>query len=128
MTPALVMLVWFAVMGENQPLPPLLLLGLFILCPMAYWWLIQKGRLEKDGSQPSSLAPHSSPSDLPTVIDTTLLSKESATTPPIRPISGEEEKSLRDCFPWGVYYLQKLDYFPQAILCRGKLRASPDVA
>lgn len=128
MTPALVMLVWFAVMGENQPLPPLLLLGLFILCPMVYWWLIQKGRLEKDGSQPSSLAPHSSPSDLPTVIDTTLLSKESATTPPIRPISGEEEKSLRDCFPWGVYYLQKLDYFPQAILCRGKLRTSPEVA
>ncbi|MFM7712773.1 MAG: site-2 protease family protein, partial [Microcystis sp.] len=37
-------------------------------------------------------------------------------------------KSLRDCFPWGVYYLQNIDYRPQAILCRGKLRAVPEEA
>lgn len=128
MMPALVMLLWFAVMGENQPVPPLLLLGLFIICPMLYWWLIQKGRLDKDSSQPSSLAPQASQPDLPSVIDTTLLSNAPASPAQVRPISAEEEKSLRDCFPWGVYYLQKLDYFPQAILCRGKLRSNPDVA
>jgi membrane-associated protease RseP (regulator of RpoE activity) len=45
-----------------------------------------------------------------------------------RPINASEEKSLRDCFPWGIYYLQQLDYRPQAILCRGKLQVAPEMA
>ena len=46
----------------------------------------------------------------------------------IRPITTSEESALRNCFPWGVYYLQQIDYYPQAILCRGKLRSVPDEA
>ncbi|MGF1482476.1 MAG: site-2 protease family protein [Cyanophyceae cyanobacterium] len=45
-----------------------------------------------------------------------------------RPISRNEETALRNCFPWGTYYLQHIDYRPQAILCRGKLRAVPEEA
>ncbi|MCP2732701.1 site-2 protease family protein, partial [Limnofasciculus baicalensis] len=29
---------------------------------------------------------------------------------------------------WGVYYLQQLEYRPQAVLCRGQLRTNPDAA
>jgi membrane-associated protease RseP (regulator of RpoE activity) len=46
----------------------------------------------------------------------------------LRPISKNEESELRHCFPWGVYYLQNIDYRPQAILCRGKLRTNPEAA
>lgn len=46
----------------------------------------------------------------------------------LRPISKQEETELRNCFPWGVYYLQNLEYRPQAVLCRGKLRTNPDAA
>ncbi|MCA1993692.1 MAG: site-2 protease family protein [Coleofasciculus sp. S288] len=48
--------------------------------------------------------------------------------PTLRPISKQEEKELRNCFPWGVYYLQNVEYRPQAVLCRGKLRTNPDAA
>jgi membrane-associated protease RseP (regulator of RpoE activity) len=49
-------------------------------------------------------------------------------TTKLRPITQNEESELRHCFPWGVYYLQNIDYLPQAILCRGKLRTNPETA
>ncbi|NJN76712.1 MAG: site-2 protease family protein [Synechococcaceae cyanobacterium RL_1_2] len=45
-----------------------------------------------------------------------------------KPITKEEEAELRDCFPWNLYYLQNIDYLPQAILCRGKLTTIPEEA
>ena len=54
--------------------------------------------------------------------------QDSSKTQTIPPINKEEEKALRDCFPWGVYYLQKIDYLPQAILCLGKLMTAPEKA
>ena len=59
-------------------------------------------------------------------------SGETVTPPPresnLRPITKQEETGLRNCFPWGVYYLQQLEYRPQAVLCRGQLRTNPDAA
>lgn len=59
-------------------------------------------------------------------------SGERVTPPPrdasLRPITKQEETDLRNCFPWGVYYLQHLEYRPQAVLCRGQLRTNPDTA
>lgn len=61
-----------------------------------------------------------------------LASGETVTPPPrestLRPITKQEETGLRNCFPWGVYYLQQLEYRPQAVLCRGQLRTNPDAA
>lgn len=51
-----------------------------------------------------------------------------ARQPTLRPITQQEETELRNCFPWGVYYLQNVEYRPQAVLCRGKLRTNPDTA
>lgn len=56
-------------------------------------------------------------------------SKPSLTeVPKLRPITKKEESELKHCFPWGVFYLQNIDYRPQAILCRGKLRTNPETA
>ena len=49
-------------------------------------------------------------------------------TPQPRPINSQEETTLRNCFPWNVYYLQNIDYRPQAIFCRGKLKTIPEDA
>lgn len=46
----------------------------------------------------------------------------------LRPIDKVEEKNLRNCFPWSIYYLENIEYRPQAVLCRGKLRANADLA
>lgn len=121
MTPALVMSLWVAIYGENTPLPSSLLLSLFLLCPVLYLWLVQLGRIDKSEPPPSKQDP--SPTSDPKIDPS-----DDSESPKVRPITISEEKSLRECFPWGVYYLQKLDFFPQAILCRGKLRTQPDVA
>ncbi len=104
------------VYGPNTPLPILLLLGPFLICPFLYWWLVQKGRIVPEGD--------GSPTDQAGNGDNAKPETKEVT----RPINASEEKSLRDCFPWGIYYLQQLDYRPQAILCRGKLQVAPEMA
>jgi len=115
MIPALIWTLWSVVYGEDQPLPLLLILGPFLVCPGLYWWLVQKGRITPEKKEETSLNPGSE-------------EDKTTTDTKIRPINVQEEKSLRDCFPWGIYYLQQLDYRPQAILCRGKLQTAPEMA
>jgi membrane-associated protease RseP (regulator of RpoE activity) len=43
----------------------------------------------------------------------------------VRPIEITEETQLRNCFPWSVYYIQNIEYRPQAVICRGKLKTNP---
>jgi membrane-associated protease RseP (regulator of RpoE activity) len=50
------------------------------------------------------------------------------TSIPVRPIDTTEEATLRTCFPWNVFFLEKIEYRPQAVLCRGKLRTDADTA
>ena len=119
MTPALIWTGWTLIYGEDTPMPAFLLIGPFVICPFLYWWLVQKGRVTPQESPPSPL-------------EKANLVLENIDNPApkndLKPITAEEEKSLRDCFPWGIYYLQNIDYRPQAILCRGKLRAVPEEA
>ena len=121
MTPAISLTLWAVVYGEQRPMPALLLLGLFIFSPLGYWFLVQAGRrhLPKENSEISPIDesnPHNSSISPP------------ETPLPLRPITKEEEVKLRECFPWGIYYLQNVEYFPQAMVCRGKLRTDPDRA
>jgi membrane-associated protease RseP (regulator of RpoE activity) len=123
MTPALIWMAWSLFFGQETPLPLIVMVGPLVLCPLLYWWLIQKGRRDRP------LDPEQTPeaSTLNAADNNSLdLSKEEPKK--VRPITQEEEKLLRNCFPWGTYYLQHLDYYPQAILCRGKLRSNPEVA
>ncbi len=119
MTPALIWTGWTLIYGQDTPMPAFLLIGPFVICPFLYWWLVQKGRVTPQESSPSPL-------------EKANLVLENIDNPApkndLKPITAEEEKSLRDCFPWGIYYLQNIDYRPQAILCWGKLRAVPEEA
>jgi membrane-associated protease RseP (regulator of RpoE activity) len=115
MIPALVW-TWAGIfLRQNLSLP--IMMGLFLVCMTVYLWLIDLGRPKieaKEAQTESSKAPEEI--------------KETQEVSKLRPISTTEENALRNCFPWGVYYLEQIDYRPQAILCRGKLRAVPDVA
>ncbi|NJL91225.1 MAG: hypothetical protein HC916_16665 [Coleofasciculaceae cyanobacterium SM2_1_6] len=113
MTPAISLTLWTLAYGEGRTMPTPLVLGLFIFSPVCYWLLVEAGR--KDKSAQVGQATKTEPENL-------------VTPPPLRPISKEEEMKLRQCFPWGIYYLQSVEYFPQAIVCRGKLRTNPDRA
>ena len=115
MLPALVLTAWVLVNGSAAPVPNGLLLALFITCPLLYWALIQKGRI------PVPQAAQAEPADPKPSLPT-------PAKPALRPIDKNEEAMLQGCFPWSVYYLQNIEYRPQAMICRGQLRASPTVA
>lgn len=119
MAPPIVWTMWYIVMGEDKPIPVVWIMLPLLICFIVYGWLISLGRIAPEGQKPND-----SPVT-PNLQQTTNPEQESVK---VRPITASEEKSLRDCFPWGVYYLQNLDYRPQAILCRGKLRTAPEKA
>jgi len=122
MTPVLIWSGWTLVYGKNTPPPPPLMFGPFVLCPLLYWLLIQWGR------QVPKPPVNQEVESKPQVSLTQETLRATSEQPTIRPITKQEETELRNCFPWGVYYLQNVEYRPQAVLCRGKLRTNPEAA
>jgi membrane-associated protease RseP (regulator of RpoE activity) len=110
MTPALVLTAWLIVMGPNNPPPSKMVFLLFLFSFFFSFWFISIG--QKRTKTPSEIV------------------KPELIAPAVKvvPIEPDEEARLRDCFPWSIYYLQQLDYKPQAILCRGRLRTNSDEA
>lgn len=130
MSPPLIWMGWYLAKGNQTSMPRSLILIPLILSPLVYLWLIQMGRpknsppeveLSKDSSPP----PHPL---TPIVINQETDLEAEKKQVKVKPINPEEEKALRDCFPWGVYYLQKVDYLPQGVLCLGKLMTAPEKA
>ncbi|BAW97309.1 putative membrane-associated Zn-dependent proteases 1 [[Synechococcus] sp. NIES-970] len=127
MLPASAWLVWILVFGATQPMPLIVMLPLLVVSPVMYWSLLDWGK-PKSGEVPGPKeATPPQPPNLETLEQSSSVAKEADATK-LRPISTQEEEALRGCFPWGMYYLQTIDYHPQAILCRGKLRAVPQEA
>ncbi len=120
MIPALLWTAWLLIFGNDKPLPTWLVITPFFVCPLLYGWLVQLGRI-----QPQVKAKPQPPQQINQVGEVTEFQPEATT---IKPITPKEETALRNCFPWGVYYLQNIDYRPQAILCRGKLKTIPEEA
>ena len=122
MLPAFVWTAWTYFLGEDKPIVLMILLvSLLLICPLLYGWLIQRGKPQPDKALQSP--------DKDKLNKDKLNIVEKPEVKPItkvRPINNQEEKALRDCFPWNVYYLQQIDYRPQAILCRGKLKLFPN--
>jgi membrane-associated protease RseP (regulator of RpoE activity) len=115
MMPAFIWTAWVMMNGESQPIPLLLLVAPFVLSSILYWLLVQWGRPAK----PNSAQAQPQAQDGLAAI---------AERPTLRPIDREEEANLQNCFPWTVYYLQNIEHRPQALICRGQLRTSPEVA
>lgn len=115
--PAFVWAAWVAVNGEApNPFPPILLtVGSIILSSVLYWVLVQWGRVSQSNTQNQSQKQEP-------------LKAVTERQPNPRPINQEEEANLQNCFPWSVYYLQNIEHRPQALICRGQLRTSPEVA
>ena len=117
MMPSFIWTAWTQVFGAEQPLPLLVYLLPLVVCPLLYGWLIQRGKIPQSAKPSGSIAEKPIVDKMPAV----------PVVPP-RPIDSQEEKTLRNCFPWNIYYLQNIDYRPQAIFCRGKLKTVPEKA
>ncbi|MDZ8187347.1 MAG: site-2 protease family protein [Nostoc sp. ChiSLP02] len=113
MTPALLLIGWTLMYGPKQPPPSALFAWSLFICIPLYWMLFQLGRRVPRDTQTDEAqapAPESQPVIQPTAETI------------VRPIEPREETQLRNCFPWSVYYVQNIEYRPQAVICRGQLR------
>ncbi len=108
MTPIFALTAWVLRYGRYTP-PNLLILGLFIVCPLIYTWVVLLGRRPQPQTEISP-----SPRPRP--------------APPPMLMAREDEDRLRACFPWSVYFLQKIERRQQMMVCRGRLKATPAVA
>ncbi|MGF1460426.1 MAG: site-2 protease family protein [Leptolyngbyaceae cyanobacterium] len=117
MIPAFVLAFWSLSGRAEEPFPLSILLGLFILCPVLYWALIQWGRVPQKANSQTPLQKSAA--------ETLKAATEKAAIPPL---GKEEEATIQHCFPWSIYYLQNIEYRPQALICKGQLRSSPTVA
>lgn len=114
MSPALIWSTWLIVHGSSKTAPPQLLIIPFVVSPFVYWFLVNWGRKEIKSEAALVAAGEAT--------------EPSPPKPPLRPIDRAEEASLRECFPWSIYFLQNLEFRPQAVICRGQLRTNPDAA
>jgi membrane-associated protease RseP (regulator of RpoE activity) len=113
MAPVITLTVWTIATKGGRIAPALIILicaGSFSL----YLYLVQRGRIITPPAD-VAIAPASAAAAVPK-------------SEPPRPIDKTEEGQLQNCFPWSVYYLQNIEYRPQAVICRGQLRTTPDAA
>jgi membrane-associated protease RseP (regulator of RpoE activity) len=117
MTPALILSGWTIIHGAQPPPPASLIIWPSIICLLLYWLLFQWGRQ----------APRD-PQTEPPAIEPQSAIHPTAEAVTVRPIEPTEETQLRNCFPWSVYYIQNIEYRPQAVVCRGQIRTTPTKA
>jgi membrane-associated protease RseP (regulator of RpoE activity) len=113
MTPVLVLTLWTLINGDEQP-PAILIYGLLILCPLLYAVMILVGASSEQGKK--------------IIAEAKAAQQKALAAVPTKPITRDEETLLQRCFPWSIYYLQDIEYRPQAMICKGKLKASPGEA
>ncbi len=100
-----------------MPILLALLIGLSLFLLLYIFGVIKLDKPQEKSNKSTGDIPHATQENHPNFYTTTPQNSSI-----VRPISKNEEKALRNCFPLGIYYLEKIDYRPQAILCRGKLR------
>ncbi|MGF1515351.1 MAG: site-2 protease family protein [Elainellaceae cyanobacterium] len=143
MTPAFVWTAWTMVNGEND-IPTIWLAATLVGCPVVYWLLIQWGRPKQGYRSAQSKGPSRQQAEqagdkgeATASAEAGMSSKQASdlmvqlsgpAKPPARPINKEDEEALKTCFPWAVYYLRNIEYRPQAVVCKGTLRTSPEEA
>ena len=114
MTPALVLTIWTLINGDEQQ-PAVLIYGLLVLCPLLYAVMIMVSTATSEKGKKAIAAAKAA-------------QQKRLTPSKTKPISRDEETLLQRCFPWSIYYLQDIEYRPQAMICKGKLKASPGEA
>ncbi|MGM3305568.1 site-2 protease family protein [Anabaena sp. WFMT] len=117
MTPALILSGWTLIYGTKQPPPPGLIIWPLVVSLLLYWFLFLSGRRVPGDTQTQDQMTGLQSANHPT-----------SEPSPVRPIEPAEETNLRNCFPWSVYYLQNIEYRPQAVICRGQLRTTANQA
>jgi membrane-associated protease RseP (regulator of RpoE activity) len=121
MIPAFVIVGWAIARQSVASIPTSLLVGSFIVSVVLYLFLITRN--PRAQAEAKETDPELGGSAIQSV-ENALKASSSVVTP----LTSEEQTQLQSCFPWSTYYLKNVDLRPQAVICRGQLRADPEVA
>ena len=116
MIPAFVIVGWAIARRSVNAIPTPLLIGSFAVSVVLYIFLITRN--------PKVVLPAGQDAALTSGVDASKADANAA----VMPLTKEEQSQLQNCFPWSTYYLKNIDLKPQAIICRGQLRAEPEAA
>ena len=120
MMPAFLVGFWAATQSPQQPIPPVLLIGSFLVSSLLYIVLVRQNRKLPPSPARAGAAQAGDPPTGKQAL--------SPASTKLSPLSPAEESQLKTCFPWSTYYLQEIDHRPQAVICRGQLRSQPEEA
>ncbi|MDX2273442.1 MAG: site-2 protease family protein [Cyanobacteriota bacterium] len=109
-------------------LPAWLKLILFFGSYVVVVLLLRRAKQQTMGAPTPSPEAQPSPSAQPSVYPIPPTSPAMAAALNHTPISEVPREHLSGCFPWNVFYLQNVEYRPQAIICRGNLRVDASEA
>ncbi len=112
--------------GKQIPPVPVAILVCSV-CWFLYWRLLDWGRRKPNSLPKTQAANHDRSSESTDELSVAEPERPEVATV-VRPIEPEEEAILRTCFAWNVFFIEKIEYRPQAVLCRGKLRTNSDTA
>jgi membrane-associated protease RseP (regulator of RpoE activity) len=118
-----------ATIASGKQVPPLpFALVICAICWLIYWRLldVHSERLRQGVPPKPSPVEVDQATNLPESLP--ISAPEQPEPSAVRPIDPAEEATLRTCFAWNVFFLEKIEYRPQAVLCRGKLRTDSDAA
>jgi membrane-associated protease RseP (regulator of RpoE activity) len=121
MIPAFVIVGWAIARQSLDSIPYALLGGSFLVSVVLYVFLITRNPRVQVGEQETSSEAGLSAAQS---VEEAFKAGGSA----VIPLTKEEQAQLQTCFPWSTYYLKNIDLRPQAVICRGQLRAEPEVA
>lgn len=108
---------------------PLVVLLLFLVSYIVTVVLLRRGQLRRPlpKTGPAAANSLSTPEETEGAIPWAGVASQDES--PARPaLTDIPRETLRECFPWTVFYLQDVEYRPQAIICRGNLRVDSDEA
>ncbi len=126
MSPSLLWMGW-TLTNPNQPIPPALVFGSFMVCSFLYLLMLRNWRgtlptQAKEGQESSQPGPGQASN----AAKAAAAIAASDRPKPKPPLNGEEENQLRQCFGWNTFVLNKIEYRLQAVVCQGQLRAEAD--
>jgi Zn-dependent protease len=126
MAPGLILAYW-RVAYPNQPIPLGLVVVPFLACPLIYWWLIRQNPrrvlgqdLRSDPSEDKAGEAGELAGERPSLSAAIQATLDRVTE--ANRLTAEEEANLRNCFSMSTYFLRKIEYRLQAIVCQGQLR------
>lgn len=117
--------VWILSVAKGQQTPPAALaISSVVISTLLYIGLFLWGRRPPSPDASSAVQ---TPKE-PPIGELTPILQPVPEPIPVRSLEAAEETQLRECFSWSVYFLQNIEYRPQAVICRGQLRIDPTQA